>query len=57
MQEVILAFKNQIPKVGAELKLKSEELKYDFSHVEKDKKHSKNKLSEEYYKRHILGDS
>ena len=57
IREVILAFKEQLPKIGAKVKAKADEIKYDFSHIEKEEKNEKNKLGEEYYKQHILGSS
>jgi hypothetical protein len=57
IREIILAFKKHLPKYGNEIKLKVEELKYDFSHIEKDDKNNKNRLGEVYYEQHILGSS
>lgn len=54
---IILAFKEQLPKMENSIKEKSNELKYNFSHIEKDDKNNKNKLSEGYYQQHILGNS
>lgn len=57
IRDIILAFKEQLPKVENSIKSKSDELKYDFSHIEKEDKNNKNKLSQEYYQQHILGNS
>lgn len=57
IREIIIAFKEQLPKLNTAIKNKVEKLKYDFSHIEKDDKNSKNRLGEEYYKQHILGSS
>ena len=57
IRDIILAFKEQLPSVEDSIQSKSNELKYDFSHIEKDDKNNKNKLSEEYYQQHILGNS
>lgn len=57
IKEIIIAFKKQLPIVENEIKSKVEELKYDFSHIEKKDKNIKNKLSEDYFKQHILGSS
>ncbi len=54
IKEIILAFKEQLPHVENSIKSKSDELKYDFSHIEKEDKNNKNKLSQEYYREHIL---
>lgn len=57
IRDIILAFKEQLPKVEDSIKSKSDELKYDFSHIEKEDKNNKNKLSQEYYQQSILGNS
>lgn len=57
IRDIILAFKEQLPKVENLIKSKADELKYDFSHIEKEEKNNKNKLSQEYYQQHILGAS
>lgn len=57
IREIILAFKEQLPKVENSIISKSDELKYDFSHIEKADKNQKNKLSQKYYEQQILGSS
>ena len=57
IREIIIAFKEQLPDYQIEIKTKSDQLKYDFSHIKKEDKNTKNKLSEEYYIQHILGSS
>ncbi len=57
IRDIILAFKEQLPKVEDSIKSKSDELKYDFSHIEKEDKNNKNKLGQEYYQQSILGNS
>lgn len=57
LRKIILAFKNQIPKLETSIKTKSDSLKYDFSHIDKKEKNKKNKLSSDYYKENILGKS
>lgn len=55
IREIILAFKEQLPIVADAIE--SDVLKYDFSHIEKEDKNSKNKLGQEYYHQSILGNS
>lgn len=57
IKEVLLAFKNEIKSSGKDIQAKSEDLKYDYSHISKSKKNKKNKLSEEYFQQHVLGTS
>ncbi|WP_321309737.1 hypothetical protein [Marinifilum fragile] len=57
IKEIILVFKNQLPKINEEIKSKVNNLKYDYSHIEKDKKNEKNNLSDNYYKQEILNRS
>lgn len=57
IKDIILAFKTQLNTIDTEISIKSEELKYDFSHIEKDRKNAKNNLGNEYYTQHILGRS
>ncbi|MFA6977729.1 MAG: ABC-three component system protein [Ignavibacteriaceae bacterium] len=57
IKEIILAFKQQLPSISSDIKKEVEKLKYDYSHIEKDKKNEKNKLSGEYYRDSILNKS
>lgn len=57
IKEVILAFKTQLPKISTEIEKEVDKLKYDYTHIDKAKKNTKNKLSEEYYKNEILSRS
>jgi hypothetical protein len=57
IKEIILAFKKQLPVISEEIKLEVDKLKYDYSHIEKDKKNEKNILSESYYQNEILSKS
>ncbi len=54
---MIIAFKEQIPANKKYIKEKVESLKYDYSHIQKDLKNEKNKLSGDYYKNEILSKS
>ncbi len=53
IKEIILAFKVQLPNINKEV----DKLKYDFTHIEKNKKNKKNNLSESYYNDEILSKS
>lgn len=57
IKKIIIAFKDQLAGVNNNIITRVEELKYDFSHVEKEDKNIKNNLGEEYYTQHILGSS
>ncbi len=54
IKTIIIGFKDYVKSKPDAITSKSEELRYDFSHIEKDKKNEKNQLSEDYYKQHIL---
>lgn len=49
IKEIILAFKKQLPSIKADIKEEVDKLKYDYSHIDKDEKNKKNKLSDEYF--------
>lgn len=57
IKEIILAFKQQLPTIGPNIKSKENKLKYDYSHIKKDKKNLKNNLSEDYYLNEIKNKS
>lgn len=57
IKTIIIGFNDYIKSKPDAITSKSEELRYDFSHIEKDKKNKKNQLSEDYYKQHILENS
>jgi hypothetical protein len=54
IKEIILEFKNQLPKIVEDIKAKVEEVKYDFDKIEIEEKNIKNSLSKEYYENEIL---
>ena len=49
IKEIILEFKRQLPSISSDIKQEVDKLKYDYSHIEKDKKNKKNRLSDDYY--------
>jgi hypothetical protein len=57
IKEIILAFKEQLPNITDDIKKEVDRLKYDYTHIAKNKKNAKNKLSESYYKEEILSKS
>lgn len=57
IKEIILAFKEQLPSISQDIKQKVDKLKYDYSHIDKNKKNKKNNLTEEYYQDNILNRS
>lgn len=57
IKEIILAFKIQLPGIKTEIQKEVDKLKRDFSLIEKKEKNKKNKLSEEYFKEFIVGES
>lgn len=57
IREIIMAFKNQLPDITDDIKKEVDKLKYDYSHIEKDKKNEKNILTESYYQNEILSRS
>jgi hypothetical protein len=57
IRDIILAFKTQLPKMTPEILARVCQLKYDYSHIEKDKKNEKNKLTSEYFHDEILAKS
>lgn len=54
IKEIILAFRQQLPDISSDIKHEVDKLKYDYSHIEKDKKNEKNNLSDVYYRDNIL---
>jgi len=54
IKEIILEFKVQLPKINDKIKKEVDKLKYDYTHIEKNKK---NNLSESYYNEEILSKS
>ena len=38
IKEIILEFKRQLPSISSDIKQEVDKLKYDYSHIEKDKK-------------------
>ncbi len=57
IKEIILEFKAQLPKINDKIKKEVDKLKYDYTHIEKNKKNKKNNLSESYYNEGILSKS
>ncbi|SDL86329.1 ABC-three component system protein [Pedobacter antarcticus] len=57
IKEIILMFKSQLFTIETELKVKVDNVKYDFDHLEKEEKNKKNKLGKEYYENVILSSS
>lgn len=57
IKEIILEFKNQLPRISQEVKKKVNELKHDFGIIDKTEKNIKNNLSKEYYEDEILSRS
>ncbi len=57
IREIILAFKKQLPTIGSDIKSESDKLRYDYTHIEKDKKNEKNGLTEDYYLNEIKSKS
>ena len=57
IKEVLIKFRQQILTSKSDIKIKSNNLKYDYSHISKTDKNKKNKLSQEYFDNNILGSS
>lgn len=57
IKDIILAFKNQLPSIEEDLKKKVDQLKYEFSYLEKEEKNERNRLGKEYYQNVILSRS
>ncbi|MCG6189128.1 ABC-three component system protein [Maribellus maritimus] len=57
IKEIILAFREQLPEIKDDIKNEVNKLKQDFTFIDKKEKNSKNRLSEEYFHEHIVGES
>lgn len=57
IKDIILAFKSQLPEIKEEIIEEVDKLKQDFILIDKKEKNKKNRLSEEYFNEHIVGES
>lgn len=57
IKEIIIAFKSHLKAVVPNIKTKVDELKYDYTHIDKDQKNEKNQLGNSYYRNEILSKS
>ncbi|AMO20459.1 hypothetical protein C3B47_10650 [Flavobacterium columnare] len=54
IKDIILEFKKQLPNITQDIKLKVEEIKYDFDRIEIEDKNKKNDLTKDYFENEIL---